>query len=129
MPVQNLVILPINTIGHILPQLLASLASLARISKFLQRDEKAAGLPVHPLTSSPTSEKTLSSDGLPEKELASPGEDLILTKASFAPEDGADVILREISSAIRYGAVTMLVGPVGSVSPARAQLFMCNADG
>lgn len=115
---KNLVILPVNTIGHVLPQLLASVASLRRISNFLQRDEKLNGrlIELRPLALSPTSEKTLSTDHLSEKVLTSPGENLVLSNASFAPETGSDAILKEITSTIRHTVVTMVVGPVGAVS-------------
>lgn len=100
--VQNLLTLPISTIGHVAPQLLASFASFKRIANFLAAEEKqaqASGGNEGPSVPSPSLE----------------GGDIVLKGAGFAIEKGGQDILKGLDVVLGRGKVTMLVGPVGSV--------------
>ena len=100
--VQNLLTLPISTIGHVAPQLLASFASFKRIANFLAAEEKqaqASGGNEGPSVPSPSLE----------------GGDIVLKGAGFAVEKGGQDILKGLDVVLGRGKITMLVGPVGSV--------------
>ncbi|KAH7101139.1 P-loop containing nucleoside triphosphate hydrolase protein [Auriculariales sp. MPI-PUGE-AT-0066] len=103
--VVNLLALPISTIGHVAPQLLASLASFKRISNFLAAEEKAVPSPRRP----DNKDGHANGNGHPAQSV-----EVCLTEASFALESGGRSILQDWSIHFKIGKVTMLVGPVGS---------------
>ncbi|EIN04585.1 P-loop containing nucleoside triphosphate hydrolase protein [Punctularia strigosozonata HHB-11173 SS5] len=117
--VVNLVILPISTIGHVFPLLIAGYASLRRVSTFLSLEEKQRYQAQTPTSrnsnDSLTSHRTLANkddlDSIP-MDARSYGQ-IILRNASFSPSCLRKPILHDLSITFKSGALTMIIGPVG----------------
>jgi ABC-type multidrug transport system fused ATPase/permease subunit len=100
---------PISAIGHVVPQLIASLSSLRRIQMFLRREEKIITPEVPPHSQS-------SNEKVTHIDTSSVSAAIVLTDASFAPSQTGEILLRGVNAVFQPGSLTMLVGPVGSVS-------------
>ncbi|EJD35977.1 P-loop containing nucleoside triphosphate hydrolase protein [Auricularia subglabra TFB-10046 SS5] len=113
--VVNLLTLPISTIGHVFPQILASLASFRRIAGFLAAEEKGdlAGDDNHWLGPVPRVAAEVEK-GDSVRSAASAPRDISLAGACFATGLGSLPVLEDLNITIGDGKLTMLVGPVGS---------------
>jgi ABC-type multidrug transport system fused ATPase/permease subunit len=97
----------------VFPQLLASFASLKRIGGFLSREEKASTLSPFSDVEGLDEKASLDASALKSAKTSGP---LSLTNASFAAEANGKPLLRGLDIIFPAGKLTMLVGPVGSVS-------------
>lgn len=116
----NLVTLPISTVGHCFPLLVASWASMKRIAKFLMLEERSVNNRMsEDVSSSSNSIDSLKSDNDEKKSLESakyydgPPTLWQLNVSSNGKSDGKD-ILNDINVRFPLNKLSMIVGPVGS---------------
>ncbi|TIC33364.1 P-loop containing nucleoside triphosphate hydrolase protein [Wallemia mellicola] len=122
--VVQLVTLPISTVGHCFPLLVASWASMKRIAGFLVLEEKPVSMGGELPTSSNSSTDTLKcstekGDSLYEKS-EKPMKDVDVppslwnVNASASSENESKTIIKDIDISFPLNKLSIVVGPVGS---------------
>jgi ATP-binding cassette, subfamily C (CFTR/MRP), member 1 len=129
----NLLNEPLNMLGQGLPSILAAYASLKRVQRFLDMDEKEGDLspifkpnanpdektrPENPTSLNVTDEKMSNKDGNEYSDIDAPVQ---LTSASFSWMPDSVVVLENISLRLKKGQFHMIIGSVASV---RGQAYL-----